>query len=548
MALMLLSTLGIIPIPSVKAQTTFTSAIPIDINNGYNSYFPTSIVTADGAIWLAFQGDLYANFTTRHDIFYQFKIPGGTWTTPQNITTKGQNVGPALVQLGNKTVMMLWSAQPSSNSCSPYCNIYYSKYNGGWTKPVRLTNGNFNDTSISSAVDQSGTLWIAWTRTITNCSVLPCTVSRQLYYRTLQGNILSPDTIIINDPANLYREPSLMVGRDGVVRVAFTRSNAGAAAQIYAISYTGTGWTTAVAILPSSSPLPAGAYDSLSSMIQDRNGTIWVFSTRNISLSATLNQDVILGAYSYDNGATFSAPSQLTSDSSLIPIDDHMAAAVQGSDKNIWVFYISDLTGNGNEWDIYALESTRPITPVYNLAVSSVKPNVSSLWPIYLKFVPQSPVVKISVVISNLGDGVNEPFKAQVMALNKTAYNIGTISTTVNNGTSRTLTFLWNTTGVTPALYSLKANVTSTSPLQFPETVGNLGDNNLTAKNSVRIWPLGDVVPDGSIDIIDAGIFIRWFDFPITAYYLLPWCDYDNNGFIDIIDVGVVETRFGLVT
>jgi hypothetical protein len=529
MALMLLSILGIIPIPPVRALTTFNSAIPIEINTGYNSYFPSAMVSADGTIWLAYEADLYSSFTPRNDIFYQYKIPGGTWTTPLNITTIGQNVAPSLAQLANKTIIMFWSAQPANNICSPYCNIYYAKYNGAWSKPVRLTNGNFNDTSISAAVDQSGKLWIVWTRTFTNCSVLPCTVTRQLYYRTLQGNSLGQDTILINDPANLYREPSLLVGRDGVVRVAFTRSSSTAAAQIYTVTYTGTGWTSPIAILPPGSPLPSGDYDSLASMMQDRNGTIWIFSTRNISLSAILNQDVILGAYSYDNGNTFSAPTQLTSDSSLIPIDDHMTAAVQGPDKNIWVFYISDLTGNGNEWDIYALESTRPIAPVYNLALSSIKPNVSSLWPIYLKYVPQSPVVSISVVI-------------------KTTYNIGAISTTVNNGTSRTLTFFWNTTGVTPALYSLKANVSSTSPLLYPETVGNLGDNNLTVKNSVRVWPLGDVVPDGTIDVIDAGVFIRWFDYPITAYYLLPWCDYDNNGYIDIIDVGIVETRFGLVT
>ena len=533
-----------IPVVPVRAQTTFLSAVPIDTNNGYNSNFPSAMVASDGTIWLAWDSDLYSNLTTREDIFYQFKTPGGLWNDPQNLTKTGQNISPALVQLTNSTVLLLWSAQPSSNACSPACNIYYAKHNGAWSKPVRFTNGNYNDTSISAVVDRAGTLWIFWTRTITSCSVNPCSTTRQIHYRTSQGNTMSPDTLLINDPSNAYYQPSALVQRDGTVRVVFTKANQSTASQLYSVTFTGTGWTSPVAILPSSSPLPSGDFDSLPSIIQDRNGTIWVFWTRTLSLSSTLTQDVILGSFSYSNGASFAAPSQLTSDSTTTPIDDHMPAAVQGPDKNIWVYYISDLTSNGGEWDIYALQSSRPISPVNNLAVSSIKTNNSLVFPKYLKDVPQSPVVTISVTVANLGDALNEAFTLQATAINSSSYPLGTVSTTITNGTSRMFQFLWDTTKVRLSAYSIQATVT---PL-LSETVGNSGDSSLTLKNLLRVLPLGDVDMDGAINIIDAGVVLRWFGNPVSAYYLLPYADVDNAGVIDIIDAGVVEAHFGLVT
>jgi len=221
-----------------------------------------------------------------------------------------------------------------------------------------------------------------------------------------------------------------------------------------------------------------------------------------------------------------------------------MPAAVQGPDKNIWVYYISDLTSNGGEWDIYALQSSRPISPVNNLAVSSIKTNNSLVFPKYLKDVPQSPVVTISVTVANLGDALNEAFTLQATALNSSSYPLGTVSTTITNGTSRMFQFLWDTTKVRLSAYSIQATVTPS----LSETVGNSGDSSLTLKNLLRVLPLGDVDMDGAINIIDAGVVLRWFGNPVSAYYLLPYADVDNAGVIDIIDAGVVEAHFGLVT
>ena len=64
----------------------------------------------------------------------------------------------------------------------------------------------------------------------------------------------------------------------------------------------------------------------------------------------------------------------------------------------------------------------------------------------------------------------------------------------------------------------------------------------------MRIVPLGDVDEDGRIDIIDAGIFGRYFGHPITDNPVLPLCDIDNDGTIDIIDVGVVEVNYGFIS
>lgn len=476
--------------PPVNASITWTGPNLIETNVS-SKQTPSVLQAKDGSVWLAWADDRYTNASVvpPYDAFailYKTQI-SGSWGPVLNITAIGQNFYPSLALLLNGTIMVFWTSNPSGNSCSPACNLYYATYITriqSWSLPHRLSSGLFNDSYTSTTIGPDGSFWLFWTRIITTCAGSSCNTTRQIYYRTLNGNVWTPETQLTADTNWNYASTETF-GRDSVLRIVYSKGAPNQNNfQLYARTYSGGTWSPETRIVNSSKA------DITSTIMQDRNGTFWVFYEEVVPLSLILNQEVIFYVNSVDNGQTWSAPVQFTHDSTTVPIDDEMPFALQASDKSIWVYYISNLTGNGQNFDIYAFKSSS-ISPVHSVAVSSLKSSATWLYVGGSKLLGQSAVVTFNVTVVNLGDS-SESVTVQLSALNTTTYQIGTTTLIVASGSSLVFTFGWNTTGVNLGTYSLKAVAT----IPF-ETLGNQGDNTLQANKLLQLVPWGGATPVG---------------------------------------------------
>src|SRR5439155_895123 len=83
--------------------------------------------------------------------------------------------------------------------------------------------------------------------------------------------------------------PSILAGRDNIVRVAYSRGQAALGIfDIYYITYNGSTWTSPFQLTTQTS-----TQDSNPSFMQDRNGTLWIFWARNVIVSPSNSVYVI---------------------------------------------------------------------------------------------------------------------------------------------------------------------------------------------------------------------------------------------------------------
>jgi hypothetical protein len=333
---------------------------------------------------------------------------------------------------------------------------------------------------------------------------------------------------------------NVVVPKDGLVRVTWSKGAAGNVYQLFDKTYDGTVWS------PDSQIVSSSSTDERPSMIQDRNGTLWLFWGRLIVVSQLVQYYEIVGKYSYDLGRTWSQQIVLTNTANTI--DSEMPSAVQSSYgvKPLWVFYASDVSTP--DLDIYAIQSSG-IYPVHDVAVAglSASNNLGTNWeyPGGLKSVGQTAIVTITVTIANIGDYV-ENVMVTLRATNTTVNTVGTLQSLVGPGNTMNFYFYWNTTNVSPARYGISVSIAALPG----ETLGNMGDNSYSVTNQVHIIPLGDVDQDGSVTITDVTVF--FYDYNgvrgVAGSRYNPYCDIINTGMINIVDIGVVLANYNTFT
>ncbi len=415
--------------------------------------------------------------------------------------------------------------------------IFYERLMGNmWSAPVQVTTTSLNDTLNAVSVNnRDGSLWLLWTRVNSTCA---CAAVKQLYYKTLKNGVWSGDVQLTNDNNQNYGG-SVLVSKDGIVRVAWSKGAAGSNYQLFYETYNGTSnsWSTASQVVSSSST------DEHPSLIQDRNGTLWLFWARLIVVSTLIQYYVLYGKYSYDLGKTWSGEIQLTNTSNTV--DSLMPSAVQSTYgvKPLWIFYSSNL--NVPDYDIYALMSSG-ISPVHDVIISgfSVSNNLGTNWeyPGGLKSVGQSAIVTITVGVANIGDYVENPI-VTLSAVNTTVIAISTVKNLVGPGMTMNFYFYWNTTNVKAARYGLSVSIAGVG-----YTLGNMGDNSYSLTNQVRIIPLGDVDQDGNIDANDASVAIYDYGATPGSPRWNPYVDIQNSGFLDANDISFIIYHYGTFT
>jgi hypothetical protein len=471
------------------------------------------------------------------DIIYK-TLTNGVWSGDHSLTTSGQNANPDLIQLPNGTIGIFWVMRPAKSY-----EIFFTKYSAsGWSTPIQITTTSLNDTQPSAAVDQSGNVWLVWTRVnSTNTSNPP---TEQLYYKVLKGSVWTnvPD-IPLTTGSNQIWGSSVTVTKDGVVRIAYSNGTATGTYQIYGMTYSSTSWSRNNQLVSSSST------DEHPSLLQDRNGTLWLFWGRLV-VSGSNQYFELWDQYSYNVGATWSAQNQITS----IPIptgstlwDSFMPSAVQTNygTKYIAVFYASNY--NVPTYNLFYIQSTG-ISPVHDVVVSGLTAtnNLATSWeyPGGLQSIGQSPTETITVSVTNIGDYV-ETVTAAVSATNTTTIPIGSSSYEISMGQTHQFFFYWNTAGVKPARYGLTVSLTGVS-----YTVGNMPDSTYSATNQIHIIPLGDIDQDGSVTITDVSVFFYDYDFSVTCNCsrYTPYADIQDTGTINIIDTSIVVANYDTFT
>jgi len=448
----------------LAGSLTWSSPSVIDHYSASNNILPTGLQAGNGTIWLAWQSDRYGGSTGRSDVLYR-TMTGTNWSPVHNFTSSGKNASPALVQLFNGTILLFWSANPTGNSCSPQCNIYYELFKDAtqtWSKPTQLSSGIFNDSLSSASVARDGTLWIAWTRVVTNCSSSPCLVTEQLFYRTLKTNAWSAETQFTTD-SNWNWGPSVVLGKDSIARVAFSKTPvAQDSSQIYYKTYN-VSWSSETQIVSSSTS------DEHPSLIQDRNGTLWLFWARKVYFTSFDFHYVLFNKFSADNGRTWSSENQMTNTSTSV--DSKMPWAIQANNpvtKSIWLFYSSNLFYNN--FDMYALTSSY-VYPVHDVTITNISATAGqgSSW-------------TITVRVANLGD-FPETVIVVMTIYNSTSYVFGPSSGSVVQGGAVNIVFAWDTASFATGSYGARASV---APVPG-ETLPNQGDNTLQVGGLVNV-------------------------------------------------------------
>ncbi len=528
-ALLVLVILGLLqPHPMDSTALTWSTPTAVESSSGFDQ-FPTALQASNGALWLAWASNRFNTANpARFDILYK-TMTGGIWSDPARLSMSGNNQVPGLAQLKNNTILLFWTSIPATSF-----HIYYKRFNNGiWSNSVQLTSGSLNNTLPSAAVGRDGTLWLTWTR-------MNRSLTKQLFYRTLTAGVWSPEALLTSD-ANWNLGSSVTVGKDGKVRVVWSKGPPSTVNfQTFYKTYDGTGWG------PEAQITFPGTTDQHPSILQDRNGTIWLSWQRKIFVSPTITKWAIFTKSSTDNWLTWSAETQIT-DPPCSPtqcFNDEMPAAVQSTgDKSIWVFTSSTAPGSSG-FDIYAVKSS-PVSPVHDVTVSTFNTSSILQYPGGLASVGQSPLVTISVTILNLGD-LAETVQVSLTVFNITSYSLGPSTVPVVAGGSVTVFFDWNTTGVKPGRYGISASV-----IPVPgETVGSAGDNSLSERRRIHILPLGDLDQNGAVTLTDVSVFFYGFGFSSTCGCSRwnPFADINNTGTIDIIDVGIAVRNFGVTT
>jgi hypothetical protein len=499
---------------------------------------PSAVQASNGTLWLAWQSTRNSQSNGRTDIIYKTNT-NGIWSIDHNLTTSGWNSGPSLVQLSNGTILAFWSIKSGTSFL-----VYSSLTNGrSWSTPVQITQTVYNDTLPSAAVARDGTIWLVWTRV--NGTNLNIPLIKQIFYKTYKNGVWSSEAQLTTDSVQNH-DAGVMVGKDGVVRVVWSKGAAGTNYQIFSKYYNGATWSPDKANVTSA----PSSTDDHPAIMQDRNGTLWIFWERLIVVSSLIQYYEVWGKSSYDMGKTWTPDTQLTPTPGSVIYDSFTPFAVQTSFgvKSILLFYSSNFNISPN-YNIFDLTSTA-VNNVYDVSVTGVyvSNNLGTSWeyPGGLPSIGQTAFSSITVTVKNTGDFPENITVILSVTNSSTTITVGSIHQQIGPGGTWNFYFYWNTNNAKPARYGLAVNI----PIIQGETFGNFADNSFTATNQVHIIPLGDVDQDGGVQITDLSVVLYDYGFSSSCgcSRYNPYADVHNTGTIDIVDLGVVLANFNLLT
>jgi hypothetical protein len=506
---------------------------------------PTALQANDGTLWVAWDTSAFG----QNRIAAMFYSKGVWSATAQNITwgpPSEADTNPALAQLSNGTIILVWSSNQTG-----YYSLYYKLFNtGGWStvRPltVSCTTGcaiGDGDFAPNVVVGKDSSVWVFWDRELTagapKCAVPYTIVCRQLFYKTLHGNSWSTDAQLTSD-VTWNRNPGATVLKDGTISLVYQKwIIQGSNWNIFSRSFNGTTWTADTQMTN------VNTWDQNPDLVQDRNGTVWMIWERNLSLGAGAFEDKLFYQISGDGGTTWTPATQMTfGGSSTQPIDDQQPIPVQGQTRNLdgttdhslWIFFSSDAFLSGTDFAIYYVK-TNSIFPVHDVAVSKIAVSPSMMFPWGIRSRGIS-TATINVTISNLGD-FPENISYMVQVSNTTMFTVASSFKLLASGNSALLTINWNASLANPGLYTIVASITPPSG----ETIGARMDDTLKFKALGIVYP-GDLNLSGLVSYLDASIFgAAWQSTPGSPNWN-PDADILKHGRVDIYDASAFGSNW----
>jgi len=201
-----------------------------------------------------------------------------------------------------------------------------------------------------------------------------------------------------------------------------------------------------------------------------------------------------------------------------------------GHSKGVYTIY-ANATAVLGEVDMADNNKTadETVTILYNghdIAISSVEPSKTVVCETYC----------ISIVVTVVNYGLYpESFNVSV---NVNSTILETKNTALNSGDSVKLDFIWNTTGFTKGNHVISAYA---APVPGETETGD----NFKTDGIVAIAMIGDIIPDGVVDIFDVTtVAVAFGSIPYNPNWN-PNADINNDQTVDIFDIVVVALHFG---
>jgi hypothetical protein len=353
----------------------------------------------------------------------------------------------------------------------------------------------------------NGDIWVVWERTLSPGN-------DQIFYKVNHANSWASETQLTSS-ANSHKNPTIVQTKNSSV-IIFSYAVTGETNYevVYQI-HNGSSWGPEKYLTQTPTLL-----DSDPAALLTRTGAIWVIWESQDSLNPADGGNLFYTS-SEDNGNTWASASQLTF--SVDGSYNGQAALTQGSDKRIWVAWMSN---RGDNFDIYYKISDQLL--YHDVAISGISLSKASPY--------QGVDVQATVNATNKGD-FSETLTVKCY-VNQTL--VGTQSTSLQGGSSALIVFPWVTSTFAPGKYYIKATVN-----QVPnENTINLGDNTRTMGPVLLRIP-GDVNADGRVNLED----LARFNSALGATPGHPnWdqeCDIYENDIIDVKDLYILSSNYG---
>lgn len=333
------------------------------------------------------------------------------------------------------------------------------------------------------------------------------------FYQVLSGGIATSDQL-----------PSIMEGNDGRIWVVWSSSRSDQQ-DLYYKTFDLVAWSPNTQVFNDTE----GYLDEDPDIIQDRDGTIRIFWSRRIpsvpgSLCGTLCGEIFT-LRSIDNGLTWSARETLL-DPLLFPNNAHDGgpAVAEFSDFRMRVFWIQSPTTGVQSFDIL-YQKSNPIFTHDAATVSITGPSPSAAeW---------NDTFQVTVAVVNEGD-FDETATVNLIIGTTT---LATTNVFLQIAELETITFTVrynNTTQLPPGRPLISASVTIAQ-----ESIGNSPDNT-RADGILVLFAPGDVNVDGSVDIIDAAIWIQSLGATPDSPSWRPEADLNSDGIVDMQDALII--------
>jgi hypothetical protein len=177
----------------------------------------------------------------------------------------------------------------------------------------------------------------------------------------------------------------------------------------------------------------------------------------------------------------------------------------------------------------HKVENGLLVTVIRDVAVIDIKPTPTMVYP--------GRIVTVKVTVKNLGN-LTESFTVSTSVDNKTILGSANVEN-LNPGANVTLTFKWNTTGLTPCHWHFFMANASAVPYEI-----NLSNNILVGSVQVKIKMYGDINGDGKVDLADLIQFAQSYHRKIGDPLYNPDADIDGNGFVNLVDLVTLALNY----